>query len=162
MDRGQTLDIKADQRRIRERPDPRPAAERPRDQEYPTPPTTLARPKVNGVWRAIPWCSTSHGESPSRDSSMSTIAAAYRRSPKTRLTERTTSPPRIRGCARLCAVKNASSWLGQLDPRAEGEALGEHGFGQLPPPIRDLGWRDPIVEGDGLPVRRGQPRHCVN
>ena len=46
---------------------------------------TLAIPNESGVCFAMPWFSTSHGESPSFDSRISTIASAKRKRPKTRL-----------------------------------------------------------------------------
>ena len=49
-----------------------------------------AAPNESGVCFAMPWFSTSQGESPSFDSRMSTIASAKRRRPKTRLAYRAT------------------------------------------------------------------------
>ena len=47
-----------------------------------TAPTQMfATPNEIGVCFAIPWCSVSHGESPSLDSSWKTIATANRNSP---------------------------------------------------------------------------------
>jgi hypothetical protein len=60
--------------------------------------TTLAKPNESGECFAIPWFRTSHGERPSFDSRMRTIASAKRRRPKTRLAARATMPPRMRGC----------------------------------------------------------------
>jgi hypothetical protein len=49
------------------------------------PTATFAIPKESGECLAIPWLSTSQGESPSFDSRMRTIASANRNRPKTRL-----------------------------------------------------------------------------
>ena len=53
-----------------------------------TPTATFAIPNDSGECFASPWFSTSHGESPSFDSRMSTIATANMKSPKTRLAYR--------------------------------------------------------------------------
>ena len=52
------------------------------------PTATFAIPNESGVCFESPWFSTSHGESPSFDSRMSTIASAKTNKPNTRLTYR--------------------------------------------------------------------------
>ena len=59
--------------------------------------TMFASPNESGVCLAIPWLSTSHGESPSRDSRMSTIPNANTARPKRRLANRAARPPRTWG-----------------------------------------------------------------
>ena len=56
-----------------------------------------AIPNDSGVCFARPWLRTSHGESPSFDSSSSTIPKAKSARPPTRASQRTTIPPRTAG-----------------------------------------------------------------
>ena len=80
----------------------------------------LAAPNESRVCRAIPWCSTSHGGSPSRDSSSATIPAEKRTSPPVSMTSRRRSPPRRFGGARIAsgsqiAPRRAAALLAALE-----------------------------------------------
>ena len=64
-----------------------------------SPTTTAAVPSVNGVCSAMPMCSTSHGGTPSPDSSMATIATATNSNPTNSAASRSGSEPRSRGAS---------------------------------------------------------------
>ncbi len=71
----------------------------------------VAMPNESGVFREMPWCRTSHGESPSFDSSCATTARANTNSPATSTASRATRPPRTRGGA--CTSRTLLGWFDQ-------------------------------------------------
>jgi hypothetical protein len=85
----------------------------------------LASPKESGVCRARPWCSTSQGVRPSRDSSKATIPVAKRNSPARSQARRVGRLPLICGGARtLEPYSRPARALEQHDPALLAQVLG--------------------------------------
>ena len=84
----------ADENRVRHRPDPEPLAQWPPPTSTTTPTMIAHVPTPSPNVRESPWCSTSHGSSPSPASTSIDAVTPYRTSPSEQLRATTDAPVR--------------------------------------------------------------------